>query len=352
MDQLTSRNPDSAVGQLGVLERWSFRPPSVPTVVFMLLVVLVPIALQMPLLNSDGDLARHLRHGQYMLEHGELIREDPFSFTRAGASFIGFEYGSQIVYALAERIGGVPAVALLAGILVALTYALLASFLLRRGVDPLLAFLTVGLAVGLGIEHWIARPHLFSFLGVALLLGLLERHTKRPVLWCAALFALWANLHGGFVYGWILIALYLAGSLGEVVWDPNRDGWRERAGYFTTLLVTAVSVTLLNPHGFDLHRHILEFFSMPFLRDHTAEFASPDFHEPAAKVFLVILLLTFAIMSVYGQRPTWPRLLVVYVGAAFALISVRNIPLFGLTALPLLALHVNEWWGRLPDPRG
>jgi hypothetical protein len=39
-------------------------------------------------------------------------------------------------------------------------------------------------------------------------------------------------------------------------------------------------------------------------------------------------------------------------GVAFALISVRNIPLFGLTALPILALHLDELWRRLPDPGG
>ena len=128
-------------------------PPSIPAVVFLTLLFLVPIGLQQPLLNSDGDLARHLLHGQYMLEHRELIRADPFSYTRPGQPFVAFEYGSQILYALAQRFGGLPAVAVLAGLLLASTYSLLAGFLLRRGVDPLLAYLTVVLAalVGAGL---------------------------------------------------------------------------------------------------------------------------------------------------------------------------------------------------------
>ena len=168
--------------------------------------MLVPLALQKPMLNSDGDLARHLRHGQYMLEHGELIRADPFSFTRPGAPFIGFEYGSQLLYALAERVGGLPAVAILAGLLIALTYALLTGFLLSHRVDPLLACVTVALAIALGAEHWTARPHLFSSLAVVILLAMLERGSRRgAALTTALLFVVWANLHGGFVYGWILI---------------------------------------------------------------------------------------------------------------------------------------------------
>jgi hypothetical protein len=329
-----------------------FAPPSIPGVVFVLLALLVPILLQKPLLNSDGDLARHLRHGRYMLEHGELIRADPFSFTRPGAPFVGFEYGSQLLYAIAEQIGGLPAVAVLAGLLIALTYSLLSAFLLERSVDPLLAYLTVGLAIALGAGHWTARPHLFSFLAVIILLGVLERRPARGVLACAALFVMWANLHGGFVYGWILIGIYLVGSLAELAWSSDRAVWRARARYYLIMLATSVVVTVLNPYGVQLHRHLFGFFQKPFLRDNTAEFVSPDFHEFGGKVFLLILLLCVLGLTLHRRRPTLPHLLLVCAGTAFALMAVRNIPLFGLTALPVVALHVNDLWLRLPDPRG
>jgi hypothetical protein len=332
--------------------QWRLRPPSIPAVVFVVLAILIPILLQKPLLNSDGDLARHLAHGRYMLEHGGLIRADPFSFTRPGAPFVGFEYGSQLVYALAERVGGLPAVAVLAGLLIALAYALLTRFLLQRGVDPLLAGLTVGLAAALGAGHWSARPHLFSFVAIVLLLGMLEGKRRTSILSCAALFVVWANLHGGFVYGWILIGLYLVGSLGEILWDDDRAFWGERARYYLTMLATAVVSTLANPRGWELHRHLFEFFGQPFLMDNTAEFISPDFHEPGGKVFLVTLLLCLGPLSLYPRRPALPRLLLMCAGVAFGLIAVRNIPLFGLTVLPVLALHVDEVWRRLPDPGG
>lgn len=352
MDQPDSRAADGSNARLPTSSRLSrFAAPSIPALVFVLIATLVPILLQKPLLNSDGDLARHLRHGRYMLEHSGLIRADPFSFTRPGASFVGFEYGSQLLYALAERVGGLPAVAVLAGLLIALTYALLTRFLLKRGVDPLLACLTVALAIALGAGHWTARPHLFSFVAVVVLLGMLEERPGKPILACAVLFVIWANLHGGFAYGWILIGIYLVGSLGELLWSDDRAAWRERVRYYLTMLVTATTVTLLNPHGLELHRHLFGFFGKPFLMDNTAEFVSPDFHESGGKVFLAVLLLCLVSLTLH-RRPTLPRLLVMCAGVAFALISVRNIPLFGLTALPILAIHVDELWRRLPDPGG
>jgi hypothetical protein len=334
--------------------RRAFRagPPSIPAVVFILLAAMVPIGLQQPLLNSDGDLARHLRHGRYMLEHGGLIRADPFSYTRPGAPFVGFEYGSQILYSLAERLGGLAGVAILAGLLVGLTYALLTRFLLARGVDPLLAYLTTVLAALVGAGHWLARPHLFSFVAVMLLLELLERAPRRPLLPFAALFAIWANIHGGFVYGWILIGLYLTGSIGELLLGSDRSGWAARTRYYTLALVAAVGATLLTPHGIALHRHLVEFLGKQYLFDNTAEFTSPDFHEFGAKLFLMALLICMAALSVRGNRPSLPRLLVVCAGSAMALIAVRNMALFGLTALPVLALHMDTAWRRLPDFRG
>ena len=345
---------DSAISPPRPFSPWRFAPPSIPALVFGILGLTVPILLQKPMLNSDGDLARHLRHGRYMLEYRELIRADPFSFTRPGAPFTGFEYGSQLLYAFAEPLGGLAGVAVLAGLLIALTYALLTKFLLARGVDPLLACVITALAIALGINHWTARPHLFSFVAVMVLMSLLEGgpRRRRAILACAVLFGVWANLHGGFVYGWILIGLYLAGSLGELVWGDDRATWRERVRYHGAILATSVTVTLINPHGLELHRHVIGFFGKPFLRDNTAEFTSPDFHEGDGKVFLAVLLLGFVSLCVHRPRPTLPRLLVICAGVAFALLAVRNIPLFGLTALPVLALHLNNLWRRLPDPGG
>lgn len=327
-------------------------PPSIPAVVFILLAILVPIGLQQPLLNADGDPARHIRHGLYMLEHGGLIHRDPFSFTRPGAPFLGFEYGSQLMYALAYRLGGLPGVAILAGLLIAITYAWLAHLLLRRDVDPLLAYLTTVLAAVLGAGHWVARPHLFSLVAVVILLGLLERPRPTPVWVFAAFFALWANLHGGFVIGWLLIGTYLAGAVAEWLLGSDPRRWLAQTKYLAAALACALVGTVLNPYGLELHRHVLGFFGKHFIVDNTAEFLSPDFHQIDGRIFLGAILLTLGALSLSHARPSFPRLFTIGITLAFGLISVRNLSLYGLVALPLIALHVDGEWRGLPDPRG
>ncbi len=79
--------------------------PSLPDFVFVVLALIVPLARGGPLLNSDGDLARHLRVGEYILTHG-LLHQDVFSFTKAGEAFVGYEWLSEVAYALVYRLRG------------------------------------------------------------------------------------------------------------------------------------------------------------------------------------------------------------------------------------------------------
>src|SRR5512143_2566573 len=154
--------------------------PSLFDIVFLIWAVVVPIGFSGRLINSDGDLARHLRLGELMLSRQALVRTDVFSHTAAGKPFLAFEWGSEVVYAAAERVGGLALVSVLAGLVLALTFALLARFMVRRGGDPLLAYLVSMAAAVLSAGHWLARPHLFTLLFVVVLLDLLERDRPPP----------------------------------------------------------------------------------------------------------------------------------------------------------------------------
>ncbi len=321
--------------------------PSIFDVVFVLLVTLIPITLSDSLLNTDGDPARHLRLGRWMLEHRALLRVDNFSFTKGGQSFLPFEWGSEVVYAAAHAVGGLAAVAVLAGLVLALTYALLARFLLRHGVEPLLAYLTAIAAVVLGAGHWVARPHLFTMLFAIVLLAMLEDPTPRARWWYLPLFAVWANLHGGFVYGLVLIGLYLAGDLIEL-WISGDPAWRIRARHHAKALAIGAVAVCLNANGFALVRHVLEFFGHTLILQATQEFHSPDFQTLNGKVFLAVLLVLVVGLALARRRPSAPHLLVFLANVWFAMHSQRNVELFALTALPLMVMHLDGGWRRVP----
>jgi hypothetical protein len=99
---------------------------------------------------------------------------------------------------------------------------------------------------------------------------------------------------------------------------------------------------------------LISFFGQKskYLLDNTAEFTSPDFHDIVGKMFLLGLLVSMVSLILNQKRPSYTRLLVVCAMTAFGLNAVRNVALFGLIAIPLVALEVNQAWRRLPDPRG
>lgn len=322
--------------------------PSIPAVVFVVLAVFGPLVAQRRMLNGDGDLARHLRHGLYMLQHGTIIWHDPFSFTRPGQPFVPFEYGSQLLYTLAYRLGGLAGVTVFAGCLIGAVYALLARLLLRRRVDPLLVVLTIGAAAFLGFPHWAARPHLISWVAIVVCFGLVE-YDRQPSMWLfPVLFAVWANLHGGWLYGIALMGIYLVGHVVEYLAFDRTAEEAKAVRYFAAIIPLSAVATLATPMGLRLWKHLYEHLGDTYVIDHTKEFASPNFHPFAAKLLLAVIIVALGALLVSRRRAHSARLLLVLAGVWWALVSVRNIPLFGLTGLSVIALHLDPEWRMLP----
>ena len=91
---------------------------------------------------------------------------------------------------------------------IAATFALLTRSLIRRLNDST-ALVFVAAALALTVPHLLARPHVLAMpVMVMWVSGLIAAADRRgaPSFWLLPLMALWANLHGGFVFGLFLIA--------------------------------------------------------------------------------------------------------------------------------------------------
>jgi hypothetical protein len=319
---------------------------SIVDLTFIIWVVAVPLALHSRFLNADGDFPRHVTMGEFVLRGGPW-QVDAFAHTHTGP-FLTTEWLSQVTLALAHRAGGLTAVAVLGGVLVGLVYALLVALMLRSRVEPFLAYATGVTAAVLGSAHWVARPHLFTFLAIAVLLHLAV-FGRRWWLF-GPLFAVWANFHGGFVLG---LALLVALAVGE--WIEARlaaDGgarakWLERARFHALGTLVGVLASMLNPMGPGLLLRIRGILGNEFLLATTSEFQSMDFHMLYGKVLLVVILVILTILTLRPRRLPVPILLVLGMTLAGALYARRNAPLFALVTLPLLAVEFDEAWRSL-----
>ncbi|HEX6575525.1 MAG TPA: hypothetical protein VF042_11195 [Gemmatimonadaceae bacterium] len=325
--------------------------PSAFDLIFLVVAPLTAIRGTVKLTQSDGDLAAHIRMGETILATGHIPAHSLVSFTAPSDYMVAHAWLSEIIFTTLFRIGGLPLLSVVTGILVGLTHGAIALFLRKRGADPRWAFLAALLSLSLGSTHWLTRPHMFSIAFSAATLILLESKIRRRVLWFVPLFALWANLHGGWAYGLLLIAMYIAGDLIEAfASSTDRSAWITAAKENSAAFAAASAATFLNPYGIRLHEEVFSAVTSSSLASQIAEYLPPNFQDAGQWPFLLAILATVALFAFGTKRIRIPWLLVITMSLFFALRSFRNIALFGVTAWPLVALHVAESWPRPKKP--
>jgi len=295
-------------------------------------------------LLGDGDTGWHIRTGQYILEHHSVPTHDLFSFSRPHAPWFAWEWLTDVLYALSFRAGGLKAIVLMAGFMISLFATVVLRYTLWQGANVLVAAFTTLVAMGASSMHFLARPHLFTLLLLPICLWLLEADRVKHTSWLWALIpltALWANLHGGFVaFLACLGLLVLAGALESLCGRPQ---WREVRRYAALLLGCSLS-SLLNPYGFRLQVHIVEYLRADWIKNMVQEFQAPTFRSEGQLQFEALLVVGLITAGLLIRRRLFAEVLWMVFLAHASLISVRHAPLFATVAAPMMACEISEEW--------
>ena len=305
-----------------------------------LLEFLVPVLVFIILTRTpqDADMWWHLRAGQDMWQSKSILLTDTFSYTRAGQPWVNAFWISEIVFYLLYRLGGFFSLTAL----VALTGAVTFYFLFRRmeGNRFVNAFIVI-LATLTAAPIWSPRPQIFSFFMLAVLDDWLNQiqKNKQQSLWILILvFALWVNIHGGWIWGFLLLAAYIAGIALNNLNKENRivnENWKFLFRLLFWSLVAGLAIGL-NPNGISI-------WHLPFTTANASmqiqEWASPDFHQIEFQplLWMLFLLITTAVLA--KPKTDWAVLLKVIGFAYLTFVSQRNIAVFAIIAAPTLA----EW---------
>ena len=338
-------------GCRGKIVRVKNNVPSSADLIFVVVAPLTAIRGTVKLTQSDGDMSAHIRMGETILSTGHIPTHSLASYTAASEPMVGHAWLSEIFFTFLYRLGGLPMLSVVTGIVVGATHGMIALFLRRRGADPRWAFLAALISLSLASTHWLTRPHMFSIVGTALTLFLLESNPRYRQLLFVPLYAIWANLHGGWLYGLMMIGAFIAGELLEaLVTSEERIEWLGRAKRDGVAFFLAAAATLANPFGISLHKEVFSAVTSSTLANNMAEFLAPNFQDAGQWPFLLAVLLTVVLFSYTTRRPPLPWLLVIVMSLFFALRSFRNIALFGVSAWPLIALHAARAWPAAKRP--
>ncbi len=316
----------------------------------------------------DPDMWWHLRTGALILSEG-LPRQDPFSFTVAGQPWITHEWLSEVIMWLVYRAAGLAGLSLFFALVIALSFWLLYR---SSAGQPYLAAFVVVLAALTAAPTWGARPQMFNLLLAAAFIWLLEGLTQKRLpsrarWWLPVLTLPWVNLHSGYLFGVVLVAVYALGQgldtllagesagadtairFGQADRAPSlasaalvtrlTAAWRSMRGL---LLVAAVCLlaALANPNGVRLWTYPFATLGSAAMQQFIVEWHSPDFHLPLFQPFAVMMGVGVGSWLFSRQRPYWTEMLLFFGGAAMGLLSARNIPLFAVAVTPGIARHL------------
>lgn len=289
----------------------------------------------------DTDMWWHLRAGEEIVRSGRLLEADIFSFTRSGLPWTNPYWLAQVGMALSYRWLGFLGL----GLGMALFATLSMALVLWQCEGP--AFLkAAALLLGSVVASvvWSARPQLLSLVWTAMVGLVLYRYKWRGQdrLWALPLiFILWANTHGGYPLGIMLIGSMMAGeTLNHLL--GIRSGpvlaWRQIARLGAWGVACGLAV-LLNPNGLDMWRLPFLTVNMSVLQQFIPEWASPDFHQALQQTALWLLLAVFAAVSLAGRRMDGSDLVTILIFALMALVARRNFGPFALVAVPVLTRY-------------
>jgi hypothetical protein len=332
---------------------WGLRAlmPSIADVIFLLLLLALTYGGLQQRLLGDAGTGWHIRAGQQIFATHAIPRQDSFSYTMPGHPWFAWEWLYDLAAGVIYSRMGLNGVVFLSALLIAGTFAGLFRRAVTRNRYPLIAAILVVLAIFASSIHFLARPHLFTWVFTLIFWNILEsatgsgaEHRFRRLYWLPALMLLWVNIHGGFLVGLALVGLYFLGEVWEAM-TAQEPGERTASKAATRKLgiagVLTFVATFLNPYGYRLWLHIQAYLGSSFYMNNIQEFLSPNFHGAAEKFFAVLLLLSLLGLAVNRSRLRAHHLLVILFSVYFGLYAARNIPiasiLLVLTATPLLA---------------
>jgi hypothetical protein len=313
------------------------------------------------------DFWHHLARGREIVRQGRVVDADPFTFTVGGHLLRDANWLTQVGYYRLFQWGGLPLAQFVNATILAATMAVLGR-LCRRASGSSVAAMAMGVFVFLGLwQLFLIRPQTLSLLLFVLLLGVLHDAARRPwLLWVPpVLMALWANVHGGFPIGLVLVGAFTLSAVIEAVqrcWmgtapspsrlkmrdeiadesntrltPPTDNGTAQDAAWRHVLCLAACGgATLINPYGWKVYQYVGSIAHTAAAR-HVEEWLPPTPDLWIGKVFWMSVVALALLYLVARRRPTLRDLCLIVCFLPLASRSMRMVAWWMLATAPIMA---------------
>ncbi|MFW5658464.1 MAG: hypothetical protein ACOCZ8_00650 [Bacteroidota bacterium] len=349
--------PATAPAPQSPLNSLKQKQPLVLVAILLITSVAFLFALERITLHT-ADLGRHLMNGKMVLEQGNFIRTNTYSYTQPDQPVVTHHWGTGVIFYVVHSVAGYKGLSLVYALSAALgvLFMLLAA---RQVADWWLVLPIAAALLPLYAGRAEVRPEGFSFLLFGLFAWLMMRFRGRkfpkwlfPTL--VALQVVWVNLHLFFILGVLFAGLLWLESL--IKKDHQHRQWlilwlALGAACFVNPWFAEGAIqplTILNEYGYDIAENKSVMFMQNraietqanAIKDGNLEAKLPDtyyrywhLHILAVLAGLLWLVAVFRKGLLITFAPS--VLLLCFMGLAYS--AIRGLPLLSLAAIPALA---------------
>ncbi len=273
--------------------------------------------------------------GHWMVNHGTLLEFDPFtSAPHVSGPILNVQWLADLVFAGLDALGGLNMVITATALVVASTYTLLLAAAVTASGHLRLSCVVVWIAYVLGSSNLSPRPQTLAYPLFALFLLAVMRAEWRKdnrLLWLLPpATALWANLHGSFFTGFVLLG---CAAGGRIIATRNLRAARP----YAITLGACLLASMVNPYGPGALVYVATIGSNPIIRDLVTEWAPTTVNWREGILFFCSVLLIGGLALKSRLRLTITEILLLLAFGYLAWSSVRAIVWWGLAFTPVVA---------------
>lgn len=278
-------------------------------VIVLSLLIISFSLLAMLFINMEPDYYWHLKAGEYMVKHQEILTHDIFSWIVAGKYWMSHEWLFEVmIYGLKVIFGQfhvfIYCFSMVAILGLFLFFTNLKSYL--KNVPFTLLWISFSLLIFSAVS---CRPHLLSFLLLAISIYLLrdfyDHPNSRKIFFLPVVSLIWANVHGGSSnLPYLLCLLFLFCSVFQFSFFKIESKRLEKKQIFTYFLVMlfCIGACFFNPHGAKLLIYPYQNMSDGLMLSTIAEWQPTNLNKLAHYGYLIVVATIFLVFLISEKK--------------------------------------------------
>jgi len=301
-----------------------------------------------------NDFWWHLKIGNFIYSTRTIPTTNMYAWTiPANQPFFYAAWLGEFLLYLFYKLGGVALIIFVRTLLLALTFGLVAYESHRQSGSWRISAFVITLLCLMSTNNLIVRTQMWAWLPFIVIYIVLQRYSEGIGRWqwlllCPASMIFWVNVHGSYILGLGLVAIFFIGSiLSKLLKQVYSLSWRQIAWMGAVGLLSALAV-LVNPRFLDIIRYTVNLLSNQPIQQLIDEWQPTTPHGIANVTFYVGILLFIAVTAYSSLKLKITDLLLVIGFLWLAWNGQRSVIWYGLVVVPVLARLISALPIRTP----